>query len=231
MKKIAAYALLTGAMMGLLPQIAIASSLALPDFSGRLNVGHGSADGLSNGRLETVAVVTVEATEQLSCMREQITTYLDSLQVVSCLVATNQSFIPPMASHIRQTLTNAGKQVVELELVSNMILRSGITVFKDRNLISKSYVPPTPHDSKLPRLTVEQHVLKPGEAVVFTYQISDFMNEKPRDDVIYSVGVNAKYPYRYLNEPKGNALLLRLDEGNAKKQYVQNPFFENVRIR
>jgi hypothetical protein len=44
MKSIAAKALLVGTILGFLPQISIASSLALASFDGYLNVGNGRPD-------------------------------------------------------------------------------------------------------------------------------------------------------------------------------------------
>ena len=180
--------------------------------------------------------LAASAAPQKSCIQEQTTVYLDSLQVGTCLVqsegaskAKEGEQLP--VSHIRQTLKNVGNQPIELQLNLDLIFRMAMTVFlngKDVTKIGKVGAV----DSGQPLLPPNEfHLLKPGQEKVFAYLIADFMTEPPQDGVVYEIIVGGKHGYRYLNEARGYGAILRLEEARAKKQYVKNPSFEGVRLK
>jgi hypothetical protein len=77
----------------------------------------------------------------------------------------------------------------------------------------------------------DYYTLKPGEQKTFTYNIKDILLVEPQSGALYAIGMASDIPFRYLNEPKGRAFSLRQSESNAKKQFVKNPLFKDVRLK
>lgn len=186
--------------------------------------------------LFSIWALAAEAVTPAHCVQEKKTIYLDVLQVNTCLISSGNQVTGseekvPLVSHVRQTLKNTSEKTIEVQLSSDVINRLGMTIYLNGEGVYKKLNPPRLHDSTYRAPGNEYHVLPPGQEKSFTYKISDFMTELPRENVLYSVGIRSAHGYRYMNESQGSGELLRYREADTKKQYVEKPFFEGVRLK
>lgn len=166
------------------------------------------------------------------CLQQHEVIYSEVLRVQTCLVADaipeNE---PPVAVSITQTLTNLADRPIELQLYEVGTDQFGIVIFADRRVVSKSMNIPVPdaHDAVHP--TFVFHQLAAGESMHLDYLIADFMTEPPQEKMLYTFAINSKFPFRYMNEPKGKAYALRKAEERARKTYQPTRWFNDVRLR
>jgi hypothetical protein len=167
------------------------------------------------------------------CIQERTETRLDTLQVNTCLLgAIDDPKKPPLTTVVLQTLKNRSNKPIELELFNDVILRVGASISSaDGREVSKRPQPCVPDDTSCKESGWGHQVLAPGQQLEYRYRIADLMEEAPRSGVSYSMGVNASYAYRFLDEPKDQGYRLRNRDENSRHVRVQRPFFEGLRLR
>jgi len=164
------------------------------------------------------------------CVDTATTERLSALRVASCLWTESRK--KPIVTELRETLTNTSSRDIVLELHRAPVLRFQVDISRDGEVISITPRPPVLHDSKDPWAVPRESIaLSPGKSVTLAVPLRDLMNAPPKPRALYRIAITHSYPWRYPDEPSGQAFRLRLEEGNRKQSHVASVVFEGVRLK
>lgn len=177
-----------------------------------------------------IALAAIPGQVDAGCVQTAASVRLSVLRVESCLSGASKK--GRVATTLRETLTNIGKEDIVLELHRAPTLRFRVDISRDWTPVAISPPPPVLHNPNDPWFAPKESIpLAPGASVTFSVPFSALMTEAPKRRAQYRISVTHDYPWRRPGEPEGQAFRLRLAESNAKKSYAESVLFEGVRLK
>jgi hypothetical protein len=166
-----------------------------------------------------------------SCLQEHSSTRLATLRINTCLLArAGAEDKPPIAVAIRQTVRNISAKPISMQVFDAPLWRAGIEIYVGSNPVSRPLPDPLAADEgEWPTFTYQR--LEPGAEVQFEYQIDELLQKPPRKKTDYTIAINTRFQYRFLDEPEGKEYQLRHQEELLRNETVLPGWFFNVRLR
>lgn len=185
-----------------------------------------------------IAALTVAAaalatgqTVQVRCAQEGSTVYMKTLRVTNCLLQAPHSDGRPVTTGVTQRVENIGKRDVFVEVYDDYFKGPIASVYGDEGALSRTAVTPQLHSQTYVPPVLRQFPLKPGEAVVFKATFQEVIERQARPGASYTVFMSNDIPFRFSNEPVGQAYLLRSAEAGRSGDFPPQSKFEGVVLR